>query len=108
MDALAVEVETPTSKQRPEWAAGLLREMHGECRVTVGMLEDLSDDCANLIRRIDKTRIDAVEFATCLEEFFQFIKHELRPRLHVVENTVADWLAQTPVAQFGVEHVVVT
>ena len=25
-----------------------------------------------------------------------------------IENTVADWLAQTPVAQFGVEHVVVT
>ena len=26
----------------------------------------------------------------------------------MVENTVADWLAQTPVAKFGVEHVVVT
>ena len=38
MEAFAVEVEAPTSKHRSEGTAGLLRQMHGECLVTVGML----------------------------------------------------------------------
>ena len=73
MEALAVEVETQTSKPRSEWAAGLLRQMHGECLVTVGMLADLSDDCANLTRRTDKLRVVAVELAIRLGVVFQFI-----------------------------------
>ena len=74
MEALAAEVEAPTSKQRSQWAAGLLKQMNGEFWVTVGMLADLSDDCVSFIRQIDKTRIDACEFATALETFCTFMK----------------------------------
>lgn len=113
MEALSIEVDLPTSRERGTWAARILRQLSGEVWCLIGMLADLSADCGRFVRRLDSRRLDPVQAAVVLEEFrdmlkFEYVRGDMWKRMTgTLIARVMRMLAAKQVLRFGGEYIVV-
>lgn len=76
LEALVLEVTSPTSPERKVWAQKILRRLDSCAWVTIAMLADLADDCTRFVRTCDERRSDPVDFWQAYMEFRTFLKRE--------------------------------
>ena len=76
MLALGIEVTAPTSPERRQWALDLVRKMNGPFWTLVGMLADLSEDCAVFLRKFDEKYLDPIKFQAHLARFLEQLSTE--------------------------------
>ena len=112
MEALALEVDIPTSAERAKWARSLLRQLTSETWCVIGMLADLCDDCARFVHRLDVRTLDPIQAAVVLEEFRTMLRAEYiqgdmwRRRTATFTARVMQMLDVKKVVRFGGEYVV--
>ena len=113
LEVLALEVHVPTSPERKKWAANILKELTGETWAIIGMMADLSDDCARFVAHLDERLLDPMDFA---QDCISFIKHLEDEYIHgrmwlrkkdTYTKRVMDMLRTAKVVQFGSEYTVV-
>ena len=76
LEALALEVTVPTSKERKQWAQRILQKLDTSAWVCISMLADLADDCSQFCRTCDERRLDPVQFWQEYRAFRDFLKRE--------------------------------
>ena len=108
IEALCIEVASPTSASRKAWAQKILRALDSSAWLTIAMLADLADDCTCFVRECDTQRLDPVEFWQRYKKFREKLKQEyilgqmwLRPDTYT--SRMVGFLADTRVFQFGKE-----
>ena len=74
MLALGLEVISPTSKAQKDLAYQILRQLQGSTWLLIGMLADLSEDCAVCLRLWDEQHCNVIAFASRLSKFMGDIK----------------------------------
>ncbi len=109
---LMLEVESPGRPQNKEWAQGLLKQLDGKAWVLIGMLADISDDCARFLRMFDGTHFDCISFCTEISRFKHHLKQEYEGqqmwrRQGTFSKAVARFLRQTLVLKLPTDFVVV-
>jgi hypothetical protein len=106
MLVLGLEVVSPTSKQRKDWALQILRELTSTTWLLIGMLADLSEDCAIFLRHWDERHCDALAFSSRLSKFMDVLKARYQEGgLWLVKDgtytkQVVDMLKQTALSSF--------
>ena len=109
LEVLAAEVVDPTSSSRKAWAQRILRLLDSTAWCMIGMLADLADDCALMIRKLDSSRLDPVEFWQTYVDFRARVQSDyIRGGMWLRSGTYADrmvgFLSGTRVLQFGQEY----
>ena len=114
MLVLGLEVTAPTSPKRRKWASELVQKMDGPFWTLVGMLADLSEDCAIFLRRFDEKYLDAISFQGHLARFLDHLSKEYEQggmwlrRASTYSAKIAEMLETTSTLSFGDGYVVVS
>ena len=107
IEALGFEAAVPTSKSRQKWAVKILAELDGPTWTMIGMLADLSDDCARFVALLDERELDPIDFATALQDFLKHLDteyvqgHMWLRRKGTYTKRVMEMLQTAQVVQFG-------
>ncbi len=64
------------SAARAQWAGKILSESTGPTWLLLGMLADLSEDCAKLVRLFDKQDVDAMHCMVHADDFICMLHRE--------------------------------
>jgi hypothetical protein len=114
MLVLGLEVTAPTSPERRKWAQELVQKMDGPFWTLVGMLADLSEDCAMFLRKFDEKYFDAISFQGHLTRFLDHLSKEYEQggmwlrRASTYSAKIAEMLKTTSTLSFGDGYVVVS
>ena len=114
MLVLGLEVTAPTSPGRRKWAQDLLENMCGTFWTMVGMLADLSEDCAIFLRKFDEKYLDAMSFQGHLVRFLDHLAKEYEQggmwlrRTSTYSAKIAEMLETTSTLSFGDGYIVVS
>ena len=114
MLVLGLEVTAPTSPERRKWAQDLLHNMDGTFWTLVGMLADLSEDCAIFLRKFDEKYLDAISFQRHLGRFLAQLATEYEQggmwlrRASTYSAKIAEMLETTSTLSFGDGYIVVS
>jgi hypothetical protein len=107
MECLALEVCSPVSRDRAQWASNIMQQLSGETWCMIGMLADLAEDCMGLVRRMDDATLDPVTAAQAIDDFKVMVTREYvsgnmwMRREATYTARIMDMLQETMVVQFG-------
>ncbi len=111
LEAPALEVSVPTSAECKARARDILRWLDTAAWCMVGMLADLADDCSRFVRRLDRKRVDPVEFVEALEDFrrhsgAEYARGRMQARKGTYAERIMGLLRGTRIVSLGREHTV--
>ena len=96
------------------WGQQILRRLHGETWLLIGMMADLADDCLRFIHKLDVGSLDAI---SCVGEALA-VEHHLRKeyleggmrrrQAGTYARRARDLLARTQAFTFGAESVIMS
>lgn len=100
LEALALEVSSPTSQERKMWATRILDQLDTSAWLCIAMLADLADDCSLFVRKLDTQRLDPVEFWESYTAFrtklqVEYIRGKMWMRPETYTARMMDFLSNT-------------